>query len=344
MPTLPTDVDGKLVAYTSEQIAAMQIRRRGGEEHVAYNLGPDGAGCTRKFSCAWGERFNASIYFAGAAVQWFDAGDPKISRLVPQVDPDFPNWHCTKCEIMPWRYTGTIDAPVAGSEPLPVYERADLVCTYEMVPFEVQSDADTTAEIERYVTKPGFPGADISGNTQYISLPGGVQIFRTDDGTTKPANVQIPHGIGFPESKRTFKVIWQRVPFDAWGPGTILFNRVWGTENTPGIVGALNKTTFLGYWSLHLMLMTVEERLRPDPTGLGYAWDLGFVIEQKPVPFGHLGLWFHDPAETGNVAGYYQVGTPKIKVTQDANAITDGDAMFRVREYGDLFVVGSVTP
>lgn len=350
MPTLPTDVSGKLVPYTPEQIALMDIRRRGMEssDHVAYNLGPDGSGCTRRFSCRWDQRFNAAIYFAGAATLWFDsgAGVQKLSRLVPQKDPDYPAWLCTKCEIMPWRYTGTVTAPVAGTEALPNYERADLSCTYEMVPFAALSDEDAPLgplpnELNRYVSGPGYPGADITGETQYISLPGGAQQFRTASGTGKPAGVSVPHGIGLPENKRRFKIVWRRVPLAAWVPGAPLFDRVFGVpgSGTRSWIGSLNKTALIGYDALQLQLATIEERLLPDPTGLGYSWELGFVFDQKPVPFGHTGLYFHDTATSGNVSGYYQFGRAGISTNQAAAAIGDNDCMFHVREHADLFKV-----
>ncbi|AMV23779.1 hypothetical protein VT84_05160 [Gemmata sp. SH-PL17] len=347
-PTLPENPDGSLREFTEDEIAAMRIQRRGVSEegHVRYNLGPDGAGCTRVFFCAWEERFNAAIYFAGACKIWLDGSTETISRLVPQRDPDFPNWICTKVDIDPFRFTGDIEEPDDDddvSEQLPIYDKAELRCVYEMVPFEVKPDEDTENETERYVTKPGYVGCEITTEANYVGLPGGVLQYVTDDGVTKPAKVPIPFAVGFTEPMRRFSIIWRRVPFDAWGAGKPLTNRVIGNEDTKGVLGSVNKTTFLGYWSLTLLLVGVEERLLPDPTGLGYSWDIKYIFQHKPVPFGQLGFYYHTVKTGEGEAGYYMVLRPPAGTgTIDANDLGDDDSLFPVREFEDLFQVAAI--
>lgn len=348
MPSLNVDVNGQLVAFTTEQITAFDIKRRGMRDgdHVSYNFGPDGAGCTRKFSCAWDERFNAAIYFAGAVAQYSLLGDARLSRLMPQADPDFPNWVCTKCEIMPWRFLGTIEAGAAGSEAMPEYERAELICTYEMVPFELASDEDTLSELDRYVTAPGNTGTEITTETSYIGLQGGALAYVTDTGSGRPTNIPIPYSVGFPETTSKFKVIWRRVADLSWGAGKPLTDRVIGTAEGRGYIGAINKTDFLQYPEGHLQLIGVETRRLPDPTGIGYSWDIGYLFSQKPVPFGQLGFYFHDTVAGGGVSGYYQVLRPKAAAASSGqnvllSTLGDDDSLFHAREFGDLFVVGT---
>lgn len=348
MPTLPTNADGSLRAFTAEEYADMDIRRRGvraDHGHVTYQMGPDGSGCTRKFSCAWDERFNAAIYFAGAGVSYNDpdTGVRKLSRLLPSRDPDYPNWICTKCEIMPWKFLGTIEDEAADSESLPVFERAELACVYEMVPFDLTTDEQTTAETDRYVTWPGYPGAEMSSDAQYIGLPGSIIQYATADGTvaTGPAGVPIPYPVGFVEGSSKFKVVWRRVPFDVWGPTTALFLRLIGTASTRGYVGSVNKTAFRGYPELSLQLLGIEQRLLPDATGLGYSWDLGYLFSQKVVPYGQLGFYFHDTKTVGGQSGYYQVLRPLAgKTTIAAAGIGADDSLFPVKEFSDLFKPG----
>ena len=354
--TLPVDGDGKLVPFAAAAVAAMDIRQRGvGEEHdhVQYTFGPDGAGCTRKFSCKWDERFNAIIWFVGAVKSYVDSGDTKISRLAPQTDPDVPRWVCTKCTIDPYQFTGEIEGAEEeedeDAEPnpsaYPVFDRCDLICVYELVPYEVLSDEATTDETDRYVTRPGYPGADITTEGSYVGLPGGVLNYVRDDGATgpafKPGGSQIPFPVGFTEPSRKLSIIWHRVPRECWGPGTQLFNRVIGIDGQRGYLGALNETTFFGRWSLTQQLVGVEERLLPDPNGLDYAWTLRFLFSDKPVPFGHLGFYYHSTDSTQ--PGYYQVLRPNLASggTLDPDAIGDDDSLFHVREMSNVFVVGS---
>lgn len=349
MPAPFTNPDGSLRAFTLAEYDAMRIERRGVEgagDHVVYSLGPDGSGCPRKFFCDWDQRFNAAIYFAGASKTYTDGGgDFKISRLMPSRDPDFPNWICTKVRISPFRFMGEIEDPGDDSEPLPKFDRAELECTFEMVPFELAADADTVAETDRYVTWPGFPGAEITTETTYIGLTGNALVYATSDGTTAtgPAGTPIQFGAGFTEGSSNFRVVWRRVPADAWGPSTVLGQRVLGTVAGRGYVGAVNKTTFHGYAAHSLQLRGVEARLLPDPTGLGYAWDIAYVMSEKPTPYGHLGIYFHDVKTVGNQSGYYQILRPSAGTTIKApGTIGDTDSLFIEREFANLFVPGEL--
>jgi hypothetical protein len=343
MPALPLDpVTGQLVPYTADQIAAMGIRRRGvdgtADPHVRYNFSPNGTGCTRRFSCLWSQRFDALFYFVGAAALY---GTPrKLSRLVPQRDPDYPNWICTGCDIDPFQFDGTVDAPADGSEPLAGFKRADLVCTYEMVAFAVEDDANTSTEQDRYVTPPGAPGAEVSAEASYVGLPGGVLWYATSDGTvaTGPAGTSIPFPVGFAEGKARFAAIWNRVPRALWGAGQPLFAELIGTETTRGYIGSLNSDAFMGYPALSLQLVGIEQRLLPDPTGLDFAWQLKYTFDHAVKPWGHLGIYYHDPATAGAKSGYYQVLRPAAGKTQIAAAsIGDNDSLLPVRSFDNLF-------
>jgi len=347
---LPTNEDESLRPFTPEEVAGFGLKRLGVRDHThaTYTYGPDGSACTRRFACDWDFRHDARVYFVGASKLYTDGGgDLKISRIRPQVDPDHPNWIATKCEVNPWRFTGELDEADAtgASEALPVFTRAELRVTYEMVPFEVANDDEVSSEEERYVTRPGMLGADVTTEANYIGLPGSSIQFATATGAGKPAGVPVHYPVGFVEGTSKMSLIWRRVPREAWGPSTTLGQRVLGTEAARGMIGALNKTSFYGYPPLSLQLLGVAPRELPDPTGLGYSLELVYQFTNKPTPFGHLGLYYHDLAEppAATASGYYQcLRKSGGKTTKAAADIADTDAMFIVREFADLLVVGDV--
>lgn len=357
--------DGSLRQLNAGEIAALQLKRRGirsEHDHWMGQFGPDGNSCTRRYSCAWDQRFQALLHFVGASKLYTDAGDLKLSRMRPQTDPDNPTWIATKVEISPWRFRENLDLDdVAHPEdPLeveaenpgyqagthtPIFDRAELKVTFELSPWDVASDLEVIDETQRYVTWPGYPGTDISTQADYIGLPGGSTAlqYTTATGAGLPAGKPIPFPTGFVEGKSTFKIIWRRVPFDAWGPSATLTQRVLGTAADRGMIGSINKTSFRGYAPLTLQLLGVEQRLLPDPTGLGYSWDIGYVLSNKPTPFGHVGIYFFDPSAGASASGYYQVQTPAGTTTTKApSSIGDKDSLFIVREFTELFVVGEV--
>lgn len=365
---LPTDDDGKLVAFDEAAVAALGLMRRGVKaehDHVRYTFSPQGSGCTRRFKCHWDQRFNAAIYLAGACASYIDSGSGvrKLSRLMPQRDPDYPEWACTKVEVMPWRFLSNLDLTgVADPEDadqidavnpgykkgmhVPVFDRAELVATFEQCPWSFQDDDELSpslGEQGRYVTWPGYPGADVSAEANYIGLPGSTLWYATADGTvaTGPAGTPIPFPVGFVEMTGKVSAVWRRVPLNVWGAATALFNRLIGTETTRGYIGSLNKTEFRGYPPLSLQLIGIEQRLLPDPTGIGYSWDLRYFWAHAVKPFGHTGLYFHDVKTSGSQSGYYQALRPAAGRTRiDAASLGDNDAMFHVREHADLFKPG----
>lgn len=354
LPVPPLNDDLSLRYYTTEELAQIDLQQIGVEgegDHFQEEFGPDGAGCTRRYSCVWEERFAAVLVLVGYAKSFTDEDDVvRISRLLPDCHPARPefNWACTKVRVDPFQYTGEIDEDVEFGQVLPEFSRAKMDAVYEHVPFALIDDEFVDAEHEytRYVTIPGRPGAEITAQSNYISMAGGCQSYVTDDGTTRPAGVPVPFNIGYPETLTTKKIPWRRVPENLWGEGTILQTRVKGdgTPSNRGMIGSLNLTEFFGHPPLTLMLLSVEERALPDPIGVGFAWDLVYVFQEKNVPFGHTGFIFFDAPPPGVVrpAKYYQALAANSTTTKAAADIADGDALFNVREFANLFIVGAV--
>jgi hypothetical protein len=351
----PTDPDtGALRYFTSDELALIDLKRRGvsGEgDHIRDQMGPDGSGSTRKYNCAWDERYAAAFMLTGYAESYTDTdGKARISRLLPDSHPNglIFNWVCTKVSIDPFAYTGVIDSADFGQS-VPRFKRAELEATYEQVPFKLYDDAELAADEEfmRYVTLPGHPGADVTTDVSYVSLPGGSQSYTTGDGTSLPAGRPIFYSIGLSEPLTKKKLIWRRVPIDLWGPGTLLYNRVKG-DGTPAnrpYLGAINLTDFFGHPPLALKLDGIEERLLPDASGLGYAWDLTFVFQEKDVPYGHLGFYFATQVNDGSANNYYQIlaaGNTTTKTAAALAALGDQVTLFPIREFANLLIVGAV--
>lgn len=345
--------DNSLRYFTDDEKAEIDLKRRGvsGEgDHIRDNMGPDGSGSTRKFSCDWGNRYAAAYMLTGYAKSYTDTDSKtRISRLLPDSYPDIHfNWVCTKVAIDPFAYTGVIDSVDVGQS-MPRFKRAELEVTYELVPYPLLDDDELAADTEyqRYVTFPGHPGADVSTDTNYISLAGGSQSYTTADGTSLPAGRSIPYGIGLSEPLTKKKIVWRRVPIDLWGPGTTLYTRVKG-DGTPSnrpYLGAINLTDFFGHPPLTLKLDGIEERLLPDASGLGYAWDLTFNFQEKNVPYGHLGFFFSTQESGGGANGYYQIlaaGNTSTVTAAVAAATGDWFTLFPIREFANLLIVGAL--
>ncbi|MDY3558403.1 hypothetical protein R5W23_005496, partial [Gemmata sp. JC673] len=173
LPIPPTNADESLRYYDPDEVALMDLRRigvSGTGDHIQDDMGPDGSGSRRLYSCSWAERHATAIYLLGFTKTYTDSGGAlRISRLLPDRHPayDIFNWVATKCRITPYRYTGTIeDANLNYGQHIPVFERAHLEVTYELVPFDLKEDFElgeiAEREMERYVTLPGYPGADVS--------------------------------------------------------------------------------------------------------------------------------------------------------------------------------------
>jgi hypothetical protein len=343
-----------LRSYTASELAQIDIRLRGvsgSGDHFAEDVGPDGAGTPRKYSCAWEERYAAAYVFTGAVVSYTDSGGgTRISRALPDTFGHVAgyNWICTKAKLSPYRYTGVIE-PVFEGQQAPKFERCDIEPVYELVPYSLLTDASIHGpqfEFRRYVIRPGFPTADVSSDTNAIVLPSGALNYTTVGASGDPAGIAIPYGFPRPETVTVRRYVWKRLPADGsvWGPGTPLYTMVKGdgTAANRGYLGAVNLTQFDSYPPLSLQLIGVEERIIPDPLGQGYALDLTYVMREKNTPYGHLGYLFYDTRNTAGSAEsaqYFQVQTAGYKATFSALALSQNDSVppFVVREFANLF-------
>lgn len=360
---LPLNLNQSLRPFTETELAAIDLKRRGiRADHGHWNAtySPNGSSCTRMFSCAWDQRFNALIHLVGACKTYVDGEQTKISRLLPQTDTVHENWYCTGATISPWRFMQNIvavepedDVPspeeIEASNPgyvrgmhMPVFGRAEIRATFELNPFALLSDEDTEHEYDRYTTYPGHIGCEISTDPGYVQIPAGSNAlhYTNNDGTTRPAGVPIPFATGFTEVQSRTSFLWRRAPFEVYQENT----RIWQLVNgngpaNPPYVGAINKTAFQGYDALALLLVGVEPRLLPDPTGMGYSWDIKFNCLHRPTPWGHLGYIYNPGTSPGSgTQGYYQVLRGAAgNTTKAITDLTDTDTLYPLREFRDLW-------
>lgn len=350
-PHLDDDPAKPLRYYSFAEVAQIGLERRGvsGDgDHAIEEMAPSGNGVVRRYFCKWEERYAAAVVLVGACASYLDTvavpTQDRISRLLPDTYGivSGQQWTCTRVRFSPFRFLGTV-TPIAEGQDAPDFWKCEIAATYEQVPYDLKEDADTAigAEVSRYVTKPGFPGAEISTDTSYIGLPGGTLKYVTAGGLGVPAGIPVPYPFGFVENYRNLTYIFRRVPFDLWGVGTALHERVIGdgTHANRGMIGSLNKTTFDLRGPLTLQLRSVEEQLLLDPLGIGYSWDLKYKMSEKLVPFGHLGFAYHPAGGAGGTGGYYETlrSTTAGNAEIAAGALTNTDALFPLSEFADLF-------
>jgi hypothetical protein len=101
--------------------------------------------------------------------------------------------------------------------------------------------------------------------------------------------------------------------------------------------GTINQSALFGYPAGTLLFTGVDEELKRDPLGQGFAWDLTFKWLFKP----RLHNWFYyndPPADTpgfSDASGYYFAG--RGTTAYSTATLPDGVALFNAREHNLLF-------
>lgn len=329
---LPTNPDGSLRAFTPDEIALMEIKTRGVRDgsNPTHTREYNSSIVSQPFSCKWDEFENFLVYMLGAAVVYDDAGTDQISRLMPQTFPGKPQFACVKLvSATGHKFDGTVNDRV------PQYTRAECVFQFDHVPFALSDDEETGQnETLRYLQV--LPGTN---DVQYLTLPGGTMSYWRATGAAVPHGKAVPFNIGKPLPTSIIARKWIRVPYEGWGTGTPLYERVFGDGTAAPYVGTVNKTDFLGYKAGQLLYLGVEEELDKDPLGDALCWTLTHRWMYKP--YGHNQLYYYetnkDVAAPAN--GWYFVGTKQYYA---AGAIDDDRALFNEKEHRNLFKVGVV--
>jgi len=310
--------------------------------HPTHRRRFDSSSVTRTFFCKYDKFEDFCIWALGAAVMYNDVGYgfDRISRLLPQTWPSRPYLAATAIESA----TGFGQVSGEDDDGVPIYPKMRVVVEYQHMPFGLVSDASIgLEEWERYTqTLPS------QNDVSYLNLPGGIMKYLRPEGAGggDPHGTPVPYSIGMPQPTSIIRRKWCRIPWDAWGPGTTLFTRIYGDRaagQTP-FVGTLNNATlFDGYAPGSLLFLGVEEEPRLDPTAqtgdVGLSWDLTYSWMFKPVA-NHNMLYYFTPDGVAfpGLNGWYSVAN--TLTYQTISATTDNTSLFNVRDHELLFRVG----
>jgi hypothetical protein len=337
---LPFREDGSLRPFTADEVAEMEIYTRGVVDgsHPTHSREYGQSTVTRELRCRFDqfERFNC--YMLGASVTYYDeiAGATRISRLLPQRDPEVPEFVATKLTSAKGAGGPGIDDPELNY--YPSYPYMDCTYQFEHVPFEVRADDEITEEYQRWLVRlPAQP------DVQYLTLPGGVMHFLrkpTDpDPGAMPTGRPVPYNIGFPHATEIVAYKWVRVPYEVWlGPGSPIWDRVHGNiaAGKRPYVGTINSHEILGYAPGTLLFLGVEEELKRDPLGAGFSWDLTFRWQWDG--YGHHQKYFFESGTTTSGAnGWYLVTRTTNTTWYDVPSLPDDTGIFNVRDHRWLF-------
>lgn len=273
------------------------------------------------------DRFKA--YYLGAAGTWDDAGSLKITRMLPQRWPDKPRIAFVSVDSANGH---KFLADESEALKVPTYERMKVVLTLQSMPYDFLSDADTTSEKDRYVQV--MPStAEIS----YLNLPGGSMVYKPEAGGV-PDDVPIPYGIGFPVATLNISRKWHRVPWDCWGEGSPLHQRVYGNiqAGTKGWVGTCNVDELFGYPAGYLLYIGTEEEIDYDPLGDDLCWNLTHKwIARVASPHNWLYFWSSKAADASKNGWYLAV--KKGASYSTIELLPDETGLFNTRQHNLLF-------
>lgn len=336
---------------TAAELTSWHVKERGVRENGApvERFEVDSSTAERTFFVEWAHRYDFVKYALGYAEVWNDSGELKLSRLVPLKHPELDGLYATKVtRIRGHKWTGTKNPPAlppdadAESEPeyqfsesqANVYEHAEITVLYEHVPYVVAADGVIESELDRYVSIDSY---EVSG--EYLTLQGSSFAYLRFTGTDPPHNQTIPSNPGKILPGATVNVTWHRLPDDAWGPGSSVFDRVFsGTEGDNGTLGKINQDEIFGFPIGSLLLSGVRPMRRKSPLGTGFEWDITFEFTYKPS--GHNWLFYHDRADPTR-SGFYFVGQ-QGGTAQTADALFDGVSIYNAASFADLFSVAAV--
>jgi len=350
--------NGSIRPFSQAEIDAMAILSRGVKDgsHPTHSRQIGSTTVRRTFFCAGPYLESFIAYMLGGATTYTDPTENpsvmRISRLLPQAYPGKPQVVATQIVSARGARAQGIDG--AGTPPLPLYPAWEVEVLYEMVPFDLRTDAQIISqdlvEGSRYVQQ--LPS---TVESKYLNLPGGSCIYRVSGGGA-PNGKPVPYSIGIIEPTQIIKYRWNRVPYTAYLPGTPLYKRIYGDpeSNELPFIGTINKTKFLGRPPGSMKLLGVEEDLVFDQLA-GYAndpnkglvWNLTYDFEYTARTLGWNSLYYMETTASGNAAaGYYntvRVANPPVPYYPPGEN-PDGVSYWNCREFAYLFNVGVVPP
>ncbi|HEX4606919.1 MAG TPA: hypothetical protein VH092_01815, partial [Urbifossiella sp.] len=229
----------QLTPYTQDQIDGFHIFELGVRDGSSPTLNLDVAGSTaeREFLCDWGSRYDVIRYFLGDASDFVDTGVTKLSRLLPQLLPGRTDFIATKVSRVTGHQWSDFDIDPDDAEEDGSYRFADstvnrfscakLVVQYEKLLWAIKADDAIETELDRFVQQmPGQSTAD------YLTVPASCQQFFDPAGVSRGNPVghlePVPYGVGLTETTYRFSLVWWKVPKKLYGPGSVLWTRIFG--------------------------------------------------------------------------------------------------------------------
>lgn len=339
------NANGSLAEFTAGQISVMQIETLGIEElsSPTFTREVNQSIMRAEFLVNSEELDNFCCFMLGGQTVYFDGAKNAISRLMPQTlvyqGVDYGNFAAVKIEeASPHQFVE--DDRTSNDYPIPTFEKYRVRVLFQQLPYNLQDDESTTSETERY-----WQVLPSQGQTEYISLPGGVMHYVPAPGQNSalwPANVPVPYGIGRPVPSIMIAFKWWRLPYDAWGPNATdsnLYTAVYGDQEAgiDPLSGKINTTTFQGYPPGTLLFLTVEEELVMDPMLSTLSWNLTFKFLVKY--YGHNWLYAYAAGgPIGNGNGWYFVNGVNTTWYDEAD-LPDNTSLFNADDFGKLVAV-----
>jgi len=294
----------------------------------------------RVFRCNWDYRANFIQWMLGYGETWDDAGTTRLSRLLPQVHPYYPDLIATKVtQVKGFKWTGNEVPDVGGAysytdQQLSRFDKAEVTVLYEHRTFDLAEDVviyDGLTEFDRYVVR-----GDVQPGAEYLQLPGAALKYKRSSGSSAPNDFPIPFSPGKILPQERFTLTWHRVPENVWTPDSGLYDYVYGLNAYAGVpaYGAINKTTFYGRPPGTVLLENLRPILLRSPLGIGWEYDIEYHFAFNPRGWNYLYHW--DPA--GTASGWYFVTSGSYEAP---GSVTNDKSIYNEREFSNLFSVNN---
>lgn len=351
-----------LAEYSQGQIDAMEIEELGVRDGASPNITFDRSGsiATRRFRVAWPARYDFCRFMLGDVSFWIDGVEKKLTRLVPQKLPTPPDlvaagrgldrFVATKLAepIRGYKWVGNDPEPdateyVYTDGTINRFLKADVTVQYEKTSWEALPDAGIEeGEWERYTQL--LEGGEATPD--YLTQPAATQYYLVEGGTAlntpPPHLVPVPFPTGIVDPTVRFRLRWLRIPGTEFGPGTVLWDRLFGTDSERPYIGSVNKTTWKYIPAGRLMLETLRWTYDPSVLADGsMTWDIDFGFAVKPNGGWNKSPYFPNTAgfaAAGNQFNKFLVG--RGNTWYATGSIPDGFSNYAEREFADLFSIG----
>lgn len=326
-----------------------------------FSATPGEAQATRTFLCFGNQSSNAATWFVGDSDVNDGAGPTSrnITRRNPQPYPGNSKLIATSVRITGHKSTGQTGNGNTAASPLALGDLT-LVNSYQMAKLEVTFTLELyRADIEDNLIGAGFHEYDRYVNTsetrasaELQQVPAGMMkwVSPTANTANSPHNQPVPFQSGVILPLEDFPVTWMRVPYNAWGDGTAIWQRVYGNGTSAPYLGTVNKTAIFGRPAGTLLLDSVRAIQKPCPIAqlgntTGWEWQIEFGFKYDPNQWNQK-YYFSPVPGNRTQNGWYLLGTGNATgaAYYSAGNVPDGYSIYNEREFANLFNVATLSP